>query len=207
VTRTIAHSTPYAWPYDGRLDAERLCLLVVTPAEGGVVADPEQVSAWERVRELVPQVQSAGGVVLEVRTTPPCRPGPGQRPPAPAESAPRPDFGTQPPILAAGIDGFYGSGLDTVLRRQGLDQLLLCGGWLETSVHSTMRSANDQGYECLLVLDACAPYDSALVAAARSQIEMSGGIFGAVGLTGDVLAALSTLATDLLAPTHERTAS
>ncbi len=44
-----------------------------------------------------------------------------------------------------------------------------------------MRSANDRGYECLLVIDACVPHDPELVAASRSQIEMSGGIFGAVG--------------------------
>ena len=73
------------------------------------------------------------------------------------------------------------------------DQLLLVGGWLESNVHSTLRSANDRGYECLLVLDACTPYDAAMVAASRSQVEMSGGIFGAVGETAHVLAALAAL--------------
>ena len=67
---------------------------------------------------------------------------------------------------------------------------MLCGQWLETGVHSTIRSANDRGYECLLALDACIPYDPDLAPAARSQIEMSGGIFGAVGDTAAVLAAL-----------------
>ena len=85
-----------------------------------------------------------------------------------------------------------GDSLDALLRSLGRDQLLLTGSWLETSVHSTMRSANDRGYECLLVLDACTAYDPDLVAASRSQIEMSGGIFGAVGHTDDVLAALDS---------------
>jgi nicotinamidase-related amidase len=97
---------------------------------------------------------------------------------------------------AHGVDGFFASPLDALLRSLGRDQLLLCGAWLETGVHSTMRSANDRGYECLLVLDACVPHDPALVAASRSQIEMSGGIFGAVGDSNDVLSAISL---------HERT--
>ncbi len=207
MTGTIAHSTPYAWPYDGRLEVERLALLVVTPADGPATAGPEQGAVWGRVSELVAQVQCAGGVVLEVRTTPPRRPGPLPDVAATAWVGSGASFGAAPVIAASGVDGFFGSRLDSVLRSRGLDQLLLCGGWLETNVHSTMRSANDQGYECLLVVDACASYDATLVTSARSQIEMSGGIFGAVGLTGDVLAALDATAPNRPAPTHERTAS
>jgi nicotinamidase-related amidase len=55
-----------------------------------------------------------------------------------------------------------------------------------------MRSANDRGYECLLVADACRPVDPALRAPALSMIEMSGGIFGAVGQSAQVLRALTT---------------
>jgi nicotinamidase-related amidase len=57
-------------------------------------------------------------------------------------------------------------------------------------VHSTLRSANDTGYECLLVADACSAHDPALVASSISSVEMSGGIFGAIGTTDAVLAAL-----------------
>ena len=74
--------------------------------------------------------------------------------------------------------------------RAARDLLLLVGLGLETTVHSTMRSANDRGYECLLVVDACAPLDPDAVPNAVSMVEMSGGIFGAVGLTDPVLAAL-----------------
>ncbi len=56
-----------------------------------------------------------------------------------------------------------------------------------------MRDANDRGYECLLVLDACVPIDPDLVTASVSSIEMSGGIFGAVGTSADVIAALTTV--------------
>ena len=52
------------------------------------------------------------------------------------------------------------------------------------------RQANDRGLECLLVIDACAPVDPALVTASRSMVLMSGGIFGAVGETVPTLDAL-----------------
>ena len=68
----------------------------------------------------------------------------------------------------------------TRLRAAGRDLLLLAGGWLEVGVHSTMRSANDRGYECLLVPSACIAIDDTTRAATISSTEMSGGIFGAV---------------------------
>jgi biuret amidohydrolase len=197
VSSTIAHSTPYAWPYDGAIDLRRLALVVITTV-GGAPTDAAQPdrrveAAWARVSELVEAVDSVGGVVLRVGTTPPNGPHRqgGGGPEAGAAASDTASAACD--VQAHGVDGFFASSLDAVLRARGLDQLVLCGQWLETSVHSTMRSANDRGYECLLVLDACVPFDSDLVPAARSQVEMSGGIFGAVGATDDVLAALTTL--------------
>ena len=173
MSRTIAHTTPYAWPWDGAFAPTRTALLVVT-----VPGAPAPVTA---VDALAGVLQPAGGVVVHVTTTSP-------------RAAPVADPDVWGPadhrVVSAGVDGFYGSPLDGLLRSLGRDQLLLTGAWLETGVHSTMRSANDRGYECLLVLDACTAYDPTLVAASRSQIEMSGGIFGAVGTTDEVLSAL-----------------
>jgi biuret amidohydrolase len=90
-----------------------------------------------------------------------------------------------------GIDGFYSTTLDADLRRAGRDQLLLTGFGLEAPVHSTMRTANDAGYECLLVTDAGAPLDPATAGPAVSMVTMSGGIFGAVGTAAAVLATLA----------------
>jgi nicotinamidase-related amidase len=191
---TVAGTTPYSWPYDGRLDPRRLALVVVLPgpdqaepAADGAAAAPD--SALGRVGVLAGTMFAVGGVVVVVTTTSP----PRRRPelvPAPRRAA---NLGVRGPahrITSGGIDGFFASSLDADLRALGRDQLVLCGQWLETGVHSTMRSANDRGYECLLALDACIPFDPDLVAAARSQVEMSGGIFGAVGDTAAVLAAL-----------------
>lgn len=170
---TVAATTPYPWPYDGAYDPARAALLVVGSAD-----TPEPDPA---VAAVAGPFRAAGGVVVQVTTA-----LPHQGEAGPPAALP---FPVDHDVRAAGVDGFYGSPLDTLLRSRRRDQLLLTGGWLETGVHSTMRSANDRGYECLLVLDACTAYDASLLAASRSQIEMSGGIFGAVGLSVDVLAA------------------
>jgi hypothetical protein len=183
VTGTVAHTTPYAWPYDAGLDPARTALVVVSPSgdPGPRSGSAEETGA--RVDALTGSLSSAGGVVVHVTTTPPSV--------TTGRTADR--SGPDHQLEAAGVDGFFGSRLDHLLRSLGRDHLLVAGGWLESNVHSTLRSANDRGYECLLVLDACTPYDVALVAASRSQVEMSGGIFGAVGETVHVLAALAAL--------------
>lgn len=189
----VAGTTPYAWPWDGVLDPARTALVVLGPARGLSVVGTE---AGDRLRSLVDVVLGAGGAVIQVVTAPP---------PAavgPELGAPLAAMGTPPTaVLAArGIDGFYESGLETHLRDGGLDRLLIAGAGLETCVHSTMRSANDRGLECLLVLDACIAYQSDLVGSARSQVEMSGGIFGAVGSTNAVLDAYASLEHERLNP-------
>lgn len=182
----VPGTTPYAWPWDGRLDPARTALVVLGPARGLSVVG---TSAGDRLRSLVEVVLGIGGAVVQVVTAPP----PAAQ--GPELGAPLAAMGTpQTPVLTSrGIDGFYESGLETLLRNSDLDRLLLAGAGLETCVHSTMRSANDRGLECLLVLDACVAYQPDLVDSARSQVEMSGGIFGAVGDTTAVLDALTPL--------------
>lgn len=197
---TVARSTPYAWPYDGVLVPERLALVVVLPGADGLAAsggapgpDPTLDPLLNRIALLAGATQCSGGVVVEVTATPRARPGVEVPAARVGSTGLKGVNGSVLRIVAGGVDGFYASPLDATLRALGRDQLVLCGQWLETNVHSTMRSANDRGYECLLVLDACIPFDPTLNQAARSQIEMSGGIFGAVGETGAVLDALLPL--------------
>lgn len=171
-------TTPYPWPWHGRLDPSRLALLAVAcpdrAARGGMAGGTPG---------LEETVRGAGGLVVRVGVRPPLRPaGP---PVALPIKAPDCD------VAAAGWDGFHGSGLDDLLRAAGRDLLALTGCCLELGVHSTMRSANDRGYECLLVADACAAADPTLAGAALSMIEMSGGIFGAVGSSAALIRELS----------------
>ncbi len=93
-------------------------------------------------------------------------------------------------VDAFGVDGFSASPLAECLAGFAVDDLLICGLALEGPVHSTMRSANDRGLECLLVIDGCAPLDPTLAGPGVRIIEMSGGIFGAVADSVAVLAGL-----------------
>lgn len=95
---------------------------------------------------------------------------------------------------ADGLDALHGGPLDGLLRREARTHLIVAGLGLEGPVHSTLRSANDRGYECLLVTDACAPLTTDLAEAAARTVTMSGGIFGAIGLTHAVLDALALTA-------------
>ena len=117
------------------------------------------------------------------------------------DAAPLPLAGARP-VGALGLDGFWGGPIDGVLRAAGRTHLLVVGHGLEGPVHSLLRSANDRGYECLLVTDACSPLTDDLADAAACTVTMSGGIFGAIGTVAPVLGALAALPT-APAPTHE----
>ena len=174
MSRHVAATTPYAWPWHGRLDPAQTAVLVV--------AERSTTSLEPRAGQVVEAATVAGALVVHVSTGAPGDAAKALRLPGPPPHA---------SVAAHGWDGFFGSGLDAVLRRHRVDCLLLVGTGLETGVHSTMRSANDRGYECLLVADACTAGDQALTGPALSMVEMSGGIFGAVGRSADVLQALT----------------
>lgn len=182
----LLDSTPYPWPWDARFDPRRCALLIVEPVEPAL---PATASEWAVIGELADQVSRAGGLVVQVQ----CARPPRFSKPTPAVTTPiAARFGATVACAASGWDAFFETPLDTVLRSAGRDLLLLAGGWLEVGVHSTMRSANDRGYECLLVPTACIAIDEVTRAATISSTEMSGGIFGAVaGPSG-----LSTLFTN-----------
>jgi nicotinamidase-related amidase len=178
--RTVA-SQPYAWPYHGSLEIERCALVACLDGRWRAPA-AESDASDERLGRLGAALRAAGGLVVAV-TVMPQRGGGALAPRAPQLDA---DL-----VLAAGgLSGFYGSPLDALLRDSRRTDLLLAGWGLEGPVHSTMRAANDRGYECLLVPDACTPIEPELAGAACSMVRFSGGIFGAYADTDSVVAAL-----------------
>lgn len=56
-------------------------------------------------------------------------------------------------LTCEGFSGFWASKLESILRQREIRNLIICGIPTDTAVHSTMRDANDRGYECLLVTD------------------------------------------------------
>lgn len=184
----VAGSAPYPWPFDGGPAGGRAAVLAIA-AQAGVAGALGLGGAPTSLLRLARRARAAGVPVVAIRAG--RRPGAG-RPLVPGRGL-VPERGTPSWHLlpaveeeasvvvdAAGIDGFYGGDLDLELRARGTTHLVIAGLGTETFVHSTLRTANDAGYECLLVTDACAPADRALGEAAVAMVCMSGGIFGAV---------------------------
>jgi biuret amidohydrolase len=92
-----------------------------------------------------------------------------------------------------GKGAFYATSLDLVLRTRGITHLVLTGITTDVCVHTTMREANDRGYECLILSDCTGATDIDNHRAALRMVQMQGGVFGAVASSDALLVALEAL--------------
>ena len=90
-----------------------------------------------------------------------------------------------------GKGAFYATGLHALLQERGIGHLLFAGVTTEVCVQSSMREANDRGYECLLVEDATASYFPEFKAATLAMIHAQGAIVGWTAPLGALQAAVS----------------
>jgi nicotinamidase-related amidase len=208
----VAASEPYPWPFDGTagvaLEPDRLAVVACGMQRHWVdaVSAPDVSASIDCAGRLIDELRRRGTLVVMVRhgaLSPPIRP----------IDRTLPDPGTRAwELIIDTVDGdlvidtpahdaFAVAWMDQTLRSRGIDRLAMVGVGTETTVSGTLRSANDRGFECITVLDAVTHHAADTGAATLSSICMSGGIFGAIGTSVDLLAAVATPAHPPLAPT------
>lgn len=210
---------PYDWPYDERIVPEKSALMLID-LQNGLFSQlntfnwldrsgPSPQQMIVRIQRILAAVRGIEGfTVLHTREghRPDLSDCPGNKlwrsKGAGGESllvrgkpeweiltpfSPEPDEWV---IDKPGKSAFWATDLDLVLRNRGITHLLLAGLFTDGAVHSTMREANDRGYECLLLEDCTATTDEENYKGALKSIKMSGGIFGAVAPSQNLIQAL-----------------
>jgi biuret amidohydrolase len=98
----------------------------------------------------------------------------------------------EPVVDKPGKGAFFATDLDGILKHRGIRHLVVCGVTTEVCVNTTVREANDRGYDCLVLEDCVASYFPEFQVAALAMIKAQGGIFGWVSDSGRFLEALAT---------------
>lgn len=97
----------------------------------------------------------------------------------------------EPVIDKPGKGAFFATDLHAILQNRGISQLVVTGVTTEVCVNTTVREANDRGYDCLVVADCCGSYFPEFHEMGLRMIAAQSGIFGWVAPSVAVIQALS----------------
>lgn len=197
-------ATPYSWPFDGQWSAADSALLILGFQNGTIAAlgaEPEAAVA----AKLIACAQEAGLPVIASR-----RGRSEALSPVAARRAAMGDLVFAPgtpewqltdalglQVEASifdhpGDNAFYSTGLEAWLRRRGIRNLVLAGVPTEGLLHATQRAANDMGFECIAVSDACKGTTDARHAGQLHITVFGNGLFGTVARSDQLFSALRT---------------
>ena len=200
-------ANPYSWPFDGRWSPSDSALLVLGFQNGTVAA----LQAEPELKIAAALVEAAGRAGLPLFAS---RRGRADtlspvaaRRAAMGASMGDPVFVSQTPewqlaeALALpleatifdhpGDNAFYSTGLEAWLRERSLRNLILAGLPTEGLLHATQRAANDMGFECIAVSDACKGTTDARHAGQLRITAFGNGLFGTVARSKDIISALN----------------
>jgi len=99
-----------------------------------------------------------------------------------------------------GKGAFYATELQTVLETAGVSRLIVTGVTTEVCVHTTVREANDRGYEALVLSDCVGSYFPEFQRIGLEMVAAQGGIFGWVADSASIIPALTSTAPPTVAP-------
>ncbi len=190
----MIEARPYPWPYHGRLELDRVGLVLVGPQRILNTLDPERrVTAV--CQDLLRAARSTAtrpvivryGRAVEVRGNSPLIPeiATSDWEFIPELAPLRGEFVIDAPTL----DAYHATSLDLSLQHAGIKDLVFCGFGTEAGVYATLATANDLGYDCLSVEDACAGVAPELHAAVIRMILNMPGIYGVVSQASRVIEA------------------
>jgi nicotinamidase-related amidase len=97
-----------------------------------------------------------------------------------------------------GRGAFSHTDFELLLRNKGIKNLVLTGVTTDVCVSTTMREANDRGFDCVLLEDGCAANDPRLHTTTCETIKMEGGVFGAVTKVDDVVEAVENFKSSMV---------
>ncbi|MBB3657646.1 nicotinamidase-related amidase [Rhizobium sp. BK650] len=195
-------ATPYTWPFDHEWSCRDTGLLLLG-FQSGIVRGLAAQAARETATRLVEAASCRGLAIIASRR--------GQDPESGALARRRAVLGDQIPARGsqdwqfdesislpaaaivvdhAGDNAFFRTDLEDTLRRRGIRNLLVVGLPTDGLVHATQRAANDMGFECLTVIDACKGTSPGRHEAQLRITTFGNGLFGAIAPASAVEAAL-----------------